>query len=66
MTPTLTFMIANQHFHIVLWHMMVHHHTKSGYRRLSTSENILQTKTDRNVQPSLEKVTLTLKTEIQS
>ena len=53
MTPTLTFTIANQHFHMVLWHMMMHHHTKFGYRRLGCLENIIQTKIDRNVQPSL-------------
>ena len=41
---TLTLKIANQFFHKTLWLMIIHCHTKSGYKRLSSSGDTAPTK----------------------
>ena len=59
---TLTLQIANQLFHLTLQLCMMHHHTKSGNKMFSGSEDISR-QTDIDILSFT--VTLTLNTAIQ-
>ena len=48
---TLNLKTANQSSCMILWPMMMHHHTKFGYRRFSSSENIVQMNIHWNSEP---------------
>ena len=50
---TLNLKTANQSSCMTLWHMMLHHHTKYGYRRFSSWGDIVQMNIHWNSEPFL-------------